>query len=90
MSRSLTHLPSLGLLFICWFALFDFSVMVLIYLKFHIVKFGCYLLEPAFFFVVIVVFIFLMRDSKGVDLDGRSGEEVGGIERKETVIRIYA
>ena len=43
--------------------------------------FGCYLLEAC---------SFLMRDRKGVDLDGRDGgEELGGVEGEETVIRIY-
>jgi hypothetical protein len=31
-----------------------------------------------------------MRDKKGVDLDGRrGGEELGGVEGGETIIRIY-
>ena len=43
--------------------------------------FGCYLLEAC---------SFLMRDRKGVDLDGRrGGEELGGVEGGETIIRIY-
>ena len=43
--------------------------------------FGCYLLEAC---------SFLMRDRKGVDLEGKGGgEELGGINGGKTVIRIY-
>jgi hypothetical protein len=41
----------------------------------------CYVLEAC---------SFPTRDRKGVDLDGRGhGEKLGGVERRETVIRIY-
>jgi hypothetical protein len=45
MSRSLILLPSLGLFFNCGFVLSKFNVIVLIYLIFYSVVFGCYLLE---------------------------------------------
>ena len=48
---------------------------------FYFFLFGCYLLEAC---------SFLMRDRKGVDLDGRDGgEELGGVEGEETVICVY-
>ena len=43
--------------------------------------FGCYLLEAC---------CFLMRHRKGMDPEGKGGEEeVEGVEGEETVIRIY-
>jgi hypothetical protein len=43
--------------------------------------FGCYLLEAR---------PFLKRDERGLDLEGRgSGEELGGEEGGETVVRKY-
>lgn len=30
-----------------------------------------------------------MRDRKGLDLDGRGREQLGGVEREETTIRKY-
>jgi hypothetical protein len=43
--------------------------------------FGYYFLEAC---------SFLRRDRKGVGLEGRrSGEELGGVERGETIIRKY-
>lgn len=30
-----------------------------------------------------------MRNKETIDLDGRSGEDLGGIEGEETIIRIY-
>lgn len=48
---------------------------------FYFVLFGCYLPEAC---------SSLMRDIKGVDLDGRGyDEEPGGVERGKTVIEIY-
>ena len=50
-------------------------------LIFYFVMFGCYLLGAC---------SFLMRDRKGVDLEGKGGgEELGGINGGKTVIRIY-
>jgi len=47
-----------------------------------------------FWFLVLLLFVFifafLMRDRDGVDLNGSGcGEELGGKEGRETVIRIY-
>ena len=43
--------------------------------------FGCYLLEAC---------SFLMRDRKGVDLEGRrGGKELGGVVGGETIVMIY-
>lgn len=49
----------------------------------HLVIFSYYPLETCFYF-------FLIRHRKGVDAGGRGdGEEVGGLDGGETVIRIY-
>lgn len=55
---------------------------VLFYLIiFYFVMFGCFLLEACYF---------LMRNKKGVDLERRGGgEELGGVETVETILRIY-
>lgn len=48
-----------------------------------------------FYFVMFCYYLlgacsFLMRDRKGMDRDGRRcGEELGDIQGRETVIRIY-
>lgn len=66
---------ALFFLLLCLVQLFPFYLTV-----FYFVMFCCCLLEAH---------SFLMRDRKGVDLDGRGGgEELGG-RREETPVRIY-
>ena len=80
-SESLTLVSGLGTLFLlgCYVQL---SILkFLLHLIFYFVIFGCYLLEAC---------SFLMRDRKGVDLEGRrGGEDLGRVEGEETIIRIY-
>ena len=76
MAVSLIHVPSPGLFSFHWFALSNFEVILS-----YCFVLGYYLLEACYF---------LMRDRKGVDLDGRrSVEDLAEVDKGESVIRTY-
>lgn len=86
MNESLIRVPALGtpfLLLDCHVQLgYESLLLYLIYLIiFCFVMIDCYILKAYFL---------LMRDRKGMDPEGgRGGEELGGLEGGDTVIRIY-
>lgn len=48
-----------------------------------------HVLFSLFCFYIIEACSFLMRNGKGVDLDGKEGEECEGVEEGKTILRMY-
>lgn len=83
MSVSLTLVPTLGTLFLLLVCCVQIKKKMIVFASSHYILFChvCYLLEAC---------SFQMWDRKWVDPEGRgNGEKLGGIERRETAIRIY-
>lgn len=82
-SGSLTLVPALGTLFLlsCSCVQLQHDIFCIILLYFTLVMVGCYCLEAC---------SFLMKDRKGLDLEGSwDWEEMGGFEGGEPTIRIW-
>lgn len=78
--------------------------MKIFVLSYYMLCYACYLLEACFFiilgyfvlflflfgfYICLFCFLFLLRDKKGVDSYWRKDEKELGVEKRETVSRMY-